>query len=110
MYNYQKLQVIRAKAKQSAGKDLEKPGRAAEGLDRDVEEQPLLPPSQQTPAPSYTNFRWGLHAGALTCWRQAAHETWAAHDQPVLACRGCGEIAICGETLETHSLLTRAPG
>ena len=58
MYNYQKLQGIRAKAKQSAGKDLDKPGRAAEGLDRDVEEQPLLlPTSQQTPASSYTNFR-----------------------------------------------------
>ena len=57
VYNYQKLQVIRAKAKQSAGKDFEKPGRATDGLERDVEEQSLLPTSQQTPATSYTNFR-----------------------------------------------------
>ena len=58
MYNYQKLQVIRAKAKQSAGKDVEKPGRAAEGaIERDVEEQALLPTTGQAPAASYAGFR-----------------------------------------------------
>ena len=30
VYNYQKLQLIRAKAKQSAGKDVEKSGRAGD--------------------------------------------------------------------------------
>ena len=55
VYNYQKLQVLRAKAKQSAGKDAEKPGRASEAA-LEPEKQALLP-DDKVAVQAYTNFR-----------------------------------------------------
>lgn len=61
MYNYQKLQVLRAKAKQSAGKDEEKkPSRAAEAA-LEPEKQALLP-DDKVAVQAYTNFRYGTAA------------------------------------------------